>query len=263
MASNSVTLQSSVTQPLNGRVAVVAGASSGIGAATAKVLAARGAKVALLARRTEKLASLVAEIQAGGGTALAITVDVTKQASVDAAAATVAKELGSVSLVVNNAGIMLPAPITEKRTADWEQMIDLNITGLMRVIGAFTPALIEAGAKGSAADLINISSIAAQNVFPTFAVYSGTKAYVSHLSRHLRTELGPKNVRVSMIEPGIVATELQSHVTDSSVKAWLEGAEKSFAFLQPADIAEAIAYLAAQPKHVNVQQLTIMPTAQV
>lgn len=263
MSSASITLAHSVTQPLTGRVAVVTGASSGIGAATARTLAARGAKVAVLARRADKLAALVEEIQASGGIAVAYPVDVTKQSAVDAVAAAIAKDLGVVSLVVNNAGIMLPAPITETRTEDWETMVNLNITGALRVLGAFNPALIESAARGTPADLINISSIAAQNVFPTFAVYSGTKAFVSHLSRHLRTELGPKDVRVSMVEPGLVITELADHVKDQGVKDWIGGAKQAFQLLTSEDIAEAIAYLAAQPKHVNIQQLTIMPTRQV
>jgi NADP-dependent 3-hydroxy acid dehydrogenase YdfG len=258
---NSVVTHSS-THPLANRVAVITGASSGIGAATAKALAARGAKVALLARRTALLEKHVAEITVAGGTAIALAVDVTDQRSVDAATKTIATQLGLVNIVINNAGVMLPAPIAEQRTSDWERMIDLNITGAMRVIGAFTPALLEAAKRGSASDLINISSIGAQNVFQNFAVYCATKAAISHLSRNLRTEFGPKNVRVSMFEPGIVVTELADHVTDQGAKDWIFNTRQTIEVLQAEDVAESIAFTVSLPRRVNLQQVTIMPTAQ-
>jgi NADP-dependent 3-hydroxy acid dehydrogenase YdfG len=253
---------SASTLPLNGRVAVVTGASSGIGEATARLLSGHGAKVAVLARRAERLEGLVAEITKAGGTAVAVPVDVTDQASVDAAAERVGRELGRVDLLFNNAGVMLPGPIEERKTGEWEHMIDLNVTGLMHVIGAFVPALVAAAAAGATVDLINTSSIAGQYLYPNFAVYSATKAYVSHLSRHLRLELGPKDVRVSMLEPGIVATELQSHVTDQGALDWLAAAKQTMAWLQPQDIAEIVAFTAALPRHVNLQQVTVMPTRQ-
>jgi NADP-dependent 3-hydroxy acid dehydrogenase YdfG len=247
---------------LEGRVAVVTGASSGIGEATAELLAARGAKVGLIARRQDRLEALASRIARAGGIALAAPVDTTDQTSVDASAALFAEKLGVVDLVFNNAGVMLPGPIEERKLADWQRMIDLNITGLMRVIYAFVPSLLKAAAAGNRSDLINTSSIAGQYLYPTFAVYAATKAYVSHLSRHLRLELGPKNVRVSMLEPGIVATELQSHVTDQGARDWLAGAKKTIDWLQPADIAEVVAFTAALPAHANLQQITVMPTRQ-
>ncbi len=247
---------------LEGRVAVVTGASSGIGEATAELLAARGAKVGLIARRQDRLEALASRIARAGGIALAAPVDTTDQASVDASAALFAEKLGVVDLVFNNAGVMLPGPIEERKLADWQRMIDLNITGLMRVIYAFVPSLLKAAAAGNRSDLINTSSIAGQYLYPTFAVYAATKAYVSHLSRHLRLELGPKNVRVSMLEPGIVATELQSHVTDQGALDWLAGAKETIDWLQPADIAEVVAFTAALPAHANLQQITVMPTRQ-
>ncbi|WP_329395027.1 SDR family oxidoreductase [Streptomyces melanogenes] len=250
------------TLPLSGRVAVVTGASSGIGEATAEHLAQLGAHVAVLARRTERLEQLVARIAKNGGQALALAVDVTDAAAVRAAADRVAAEFGSTDLLFNNAGVMLPAPIEELATGQWQHQIDLNITGLMNVIGAFTPQLVKAAEERGVADLINTSSIAAQNIFPNFAVYSATKAYVTHLSRHLRAELGAKKVRVSAIEPGIVATELQSHVTDDGALAWLEGSKETIEWLTPEDIAETVAFVAALPPRANLQQVTIMPTAQ-
>lgn len=244
---------------LAGRVAVITGASSGIGEATAKTLAARGAKVALLARRADRLDALVAAVRAAGGEAEAWAIDVTDRAAVERTAAAIAARFGRVDLVVNNAGVMLPNPIEQTRSDQWQQQIDLNVTGLMNVIGAFTAPLLEAGAAGGAADLVNISSIGARNIFPAFAVYCATKAYVSHLSVHLRAELGAKGVRVSAIEPGLVSTELKDHVDYQGARDWLAGATT---WLAPADVAETIAFTVGLPRHVNLQTVTIMPTGQ-
>ncbi|MEV0035151.1 SDR family oxidoreductase [Streptomyces sp. NPDC050804] len=249
-------------KPLHGRVAVISGASSGIGEASAEHLAALGAKIAVLARRAERLDDLVARIEKNGGTALALAADVTEAEEVQSAADQVEAELGSADLLFNNAGVMLPAPVEELRTDQWRQEIDVNITGLMNVIGAFTPQLVKAAGQRGVADLINTSSVAAQNIFPNFAVYSGTKAYVTHLSRHLRVELGPKKVRVAAIEPGIVGTELQDHVTDQGAQDWLAGSKETMEWLTPEDIAETIGFIATLPPRVNLQQVTIMPTGQ-
>ncbi|MEV4561054.1 SDR family oxidoreductase [Kitasatospora sp. NPDC049285] len=249
-------------RPLAGRVAVITGASSGIGAATAEHLAGLGAAVALLARRADRLDGLAARIERAGGTVLALPVDVTDPAAVRAAADRVAAELGGADLLFNNAGVMLPAPVTELATAQWQRQIDLNVSGLMHVIGAFVPQLVAAAERRGVADLVNTSSIAAQNIFPTFAVYSATKAYVSHLSRHLRAELGARGVRVTALEPGIVGTELQNHVTDPGALAWLADAEKSMEWLTPEDVARTVGFAAALPPRANLQQITLMPTAQ-
>ncbi|WP_426405225.1 SDR family oxidoreductase [Streptomyces sp. R-07] len=248
---------------LQGRIAVITGASSGIGEATAEKLADLGAQVVVIARRAERLTDLVARIQKNGGSALAIAADVTDKAAVRAAADRVETELGGADLLLNNAGVMLPAPIEELATDQWQHQIDLNITGLMNITAAFTPQLVRAARERGVADLINTSSIAAQNIFPTFAVYSATKAYVTHLSRHLRTELGPKNVRVAAIEPGIVGTELQSHVTDEGAQTWLTDSKNTMEWLTAQDIADTIGFLASLPPRVNLQQVTIMPTRQL
>ncbi|WP_416985801.1 SDR family oxidoreductase [Streptomyces sp. T028] len=253
---------SAATSPLQGRVAVVTGASSGIGEAAAGKLASLGAHVVVLARRAERLHELVARIEKDGGRATAIATDVTDRAAVQAAADRVAAELGGADLVFNNAGVMLPAPVEELATDQWQRQIDLNITGLMNVVGAFVPQLVEAGGKRGVADLVNTSSIAAQNIYPNFAVYTATKAYVTHLSRQLRVELGPKNVRVSALEPGIVDTELADHITDENALAWLAGSRQTLEWLHPQDIAETLAFLATLPPRVNLQQVTIMPTGQ-
>lgn len=247
-------------QDLAGRVAVITGASSGMGRASALLLAARGARVALLARRQAALDELAGVIRGEGGTALALATDVTQEGSVATAAAAVAREFGEADLVFNNAGIMLPGAIEAQPFSEWQQQIDLNITGAMRVIQAFLPQLESAAAKGKVVDLINTSSIAGQYVYSYFAVYSATKAYVSHLTRQLRMELGPKNIRVSMLEPGITDTELQGHFTFQGATDWIANARKSIDFLKADDVARVVAFLAAQPKHVNLQQVVIMPT---
>lgn len=250
----------STTQDLQGRVAVITGASSGMGHASARVLASRGVKVALLARRQGPLEELAAEIRRSGGTALPIVTDVTDQASIEAAAAAVQREFGGADIVFNNAGVMLPGAVGQQPFSEWEQQIDLNVTGAMRVIQAFVPQLEAAAAEGRVVDLINTSSIAGQYVYGYFAVYSATKAYVSHLTRHLRLELGPKNIRVSMIEPGITDTELQGHFTFQGATDWIANARKSIDFLKAEDIAQVVGFLVAQPRHVNLQQVVIMPT---
>jgi NADP-dependent 3-hydroxy acid dehydrogenase YdfG len=250
----------SSTKDLTGRVAVITGASSGMGRATALLLAARGAKVALLARRKSALDELAAEVKREGGTALPIVTDVTDQKSIDAAAATVLREHGAADIVFNNAGVMLPGAVGQQPFSEWEQQIDLNVTGAMRVIQAFIPQLEKSAADGKVVDLINTSSIAGQYVYGYFAVYSATKAYVSHLTRHLRLELGPKNIRVSMLEPGITDTELQGHFSFQGATEWIANARKSIDFLKAEDIAQVVGFLVAQPRHVNLQQVVIMPT---
>jgi NADP-dependent 3-hydroxy acid dehydrogenase YdfG len=248
--------------PLAGRVAVVSGASSGIGAATAVRLAELGAKVAVLARRKDKLDSLVDSIYSAGGSAIALPVDVTSREAVHAAALQVADRLGSADLVFNNAGVQLISPITDLRQDDWQRQIDLNVTGVMNVIGAFVPYLTAAAEAGKPADLITTSSIAATRILEKFSVYSGTKAYISQLTRLLRVELGPKNIRVATIEPGMVDTELPDHVTDPDASQLMADLIDQIDVLQSADIAETVAFMAAVPRHVNLTEITILPTAQ-
>ncbi|MFE0474854.1 SDR family oxidoreductase [Streptomyces sp. NPDC058947] len=248
--------------PLAGRVAVVSGASSGMGAVTAERLAELGATVVVLARRQERLDGVVKNIEAGGGTALAIAVDVTDRAAVQAAADRVADRFGKVDLVFNNAGVQLISGIEELKVDEWQRQIDLNITGLMNVIAAFLPHLTEAAANGRPADLINTSSIAATRILEKFSIYSGTKAYISHLTRLLRVELGRKMVRVATIEPGMVDTELPDHVTDPDASKLMADLIHDIDVLQGADVAETVAFMAAVPRHVNLTEITILPTAQ-
>ncbi|MEU6040644.1 SDR family oxidoreductase [Actinomadura sp. NPDC047616] len=248
--------------PLAGRVAVVSGASSGIGAATARRLAELGASVAALARRKDRLDTLAEAIRADGGTALALPVDVTDRQAVQTAADQVAEHLGTADLVFNNAGVQLISGITELRMDDWQRQIDLNVTGVMNVIGAFLPHLKDAADAGRTADLITTSSIAATRILEKFSIYSGTKAYISHLTRLLRVELGPQNIRVATIEPGMVDTELPSHVTDPDASRLMAGLLTEIDPLRSADIAETVAFITAAPRHVNLTEITILPTAQ-
>lgn len=250
------------TPDLSGRVAVVTGASSGMGEATARLLAARGASVALLARRADRLESLASYIRSSGGTAVAVPVDVTDSGAMKVVAARVKDELGGASIVFNNAGIMLPNPILDHREDEWATQIDVNVRGAVATIGAFVDQLVESAQGGRPADLVNTSSIAAQNLFPEFAVYSASKAFVAHLSRHLRMELGSKGVRVADVAPGGVDTELIDHVTHDGVRVHMAASNEARTVLTGEDIAEVVAFLVALPGHVNLQEVVVMPTSQ-
>jgi NADP-dependent 3-hydroxy acid dehydrogenase YdfG len=248
---------------LAGRVAVVTGAASGIGGAVAVLLAAQGARVALLARRAERLETVAQKIRADGGEALAVVADVTDDASVDRAAAAVRDAYGTVDLVVNNAGVMLPNPIADGRADEWQRMIDTNVSGVLRIIRAFTGDLLATAGAGGTADLVNISSIAAHAVYPAYAVYSTTKAAVTHLSQVLRAELGPKDVRVTNIEPGLTETELKTHLDSEELAAQLDGMLEAIGGLPAAEVADVVAYVTSRPRHVNLRQVMVLPTRQV
>lgn len=247
---------------LTTRTAVVTGAASGMGAATARLLAANGARVALLARRTGRIDALAAEIAAAGGQALAVTADITDQASVDAAAKAVHDTYGPVDLVVNNAGVMLANPLADGRIDEWTRMIDTNLTGALRIVRAFTADLTAAAADGRTADLVNVSSIASHVSFPAFAVYGATKAALTQLSTALRTELGPLDVRVSAVEPGLTDTELGGHIDNPALREGLGDMFAAIPALGADDIADLIAYTVSRPRHVNLRHQVVLPTRQ-
>ncbi|MFJ2897640.1 SDR family oxidoreductase [Streptomyces sp. NPDC087218] len=249
-------------ESLAGRTAVVTGAASGMGSATARLLAAQGVRVALLARRAERLTELAAAIAAAGGRALAVPTDVTDQASVDAAAGLVHDTFGRVDLVVNAAGVMLPNPVDAGRADEWQRMIDTNVTGALRIIRAFTADLVAAAAEGRTADLVNISSIGAHVTFPDYAVYGATKAALTHLSTSLRTEFGPRDVRVTNIEPGLTDTELASHIDNAELSGQLDGMFEALGALSGDEIADLIAYATSRARHINLRQLIVQPTRQ-
>ncbi|WP_433268837.1 SDR family oxidoreductase [Actinosynnema sp. CS-041913] len=248
------------TYDLTNRTAVVTGAASGIGAQTALALARSGARVALLARRTERITELADTITAEGGQALAVTADVTRDLS--EAVQAVHDAYGRVDLVVNNAGVMLGNPITEGRTDEWSRMVDTNISGVLNVTNAFSKDLVEAARLG-AADLVTISSVGAHQTFPGFAVYTATKAAVTHLAANLRTELGPLDVRVTNVEPGYTDSELIDHIDNPAINAnldtWFDGVGR----LTAAEVADVVAYATSRAKHVNLRQIVVLPTRQV
>ncbi|THA66094.1 SDR family oxidoreductase [Streptomyces sp. A0958] len=249
-------------ETLAGRTAVITGAASGMGAATARLLAAQGVRVALLARRADRLEQLAAKITADGGQALAVTADVTDQASVDAAADRVHAEFGRVDLVVNAAGVMLPNPVEAGRADEWQRMLDTNVAGALRIIRAFTADLVTAAAEGRTADLVNISSIGAHTLFPHYAVYGATKAALTYLSASLRTELGPRDVRVTNLEPGLTDSELAGHVDNAELSGQLDGMFDALGGLSADEIADLIAYTTSRARHINLRQLVVLPTRQ-
>ncbi|MGM1058906.1 SDR family oxidoreductase [Saccharothrix sp. Mg75] len=249
-----------MTYDLNNRTAVVTGAASGIGAEIALVLARSGARVALLARRADRVADLAGKIQAEGGQALAVAADVTRDLS--GAVEAVHAAFGRVDLVVNNAGVMLANPLTEGRDDEWSRMIDTNLKGLLNVTKAFTSDLVQAGREGTA-DLVNISSVGAHQTFPTYAVYTATKAAVTHLSANLRTELGALGVRVTNVEPGLVHSELADHMDNPAVDAHLARWREEVPPLDPADVGDVVGFATSRPKHVNLRQIVVLPTVQV
>ncbi|MEU8692214.1 SDR family oxidoreductase [Streptomyces sp. NPDC048665] len=248
---------------LSGRTAVVTGAASGIGEALAVQLAAEGARVALLARRAERLRALVEKIRADGGEALAVAADVTDDASVDAARDLVHETFGPVDLVVNNAGVMLPNPVADGRIDEWQRMLDTNVGGVLRVIRAFGADLVAAAGEGRTADLVDVSSVGAHVPYPNYAVYGATKAAVTYLSQSLRSEFGPRDVRVTNIEPGLTQTELATHIDSTELSGQLDGMFDVLGGLTAAEVADVVAYATSRPRHVNLRQIMVLPTRQV
>jgi NADP-dependent 3-hydroxy acid dehydrogenase YdfG len=246
---------------LEGTVALVTGASSGIGAATAAALAAQGAAVALAARRRDRLEQLAAGIRSQGGTALVLECDVTDQEQAAAAVERTATELGRLDTLVNNAGVMLLGPAAGAPLAEWQQMVELNVLGLLYSAHAALPHLLRAAADGprQVADMVNISSVAGRFARNGNGVYALTKFGAGAFSESLRQELAGQYVRVSLVEPGATATELASHNRPEV----LESIRSQFGQRMEADdIADAISYIVTRPRHVAVNEMLIRPTEQ-
>jgi NADP-dependent 3-hydroxy acid dehydrogenase YdfG len=244
---------------ITGKVALITGASSGIGAATALKLAAAGAKVGIAARRAEKLESIKSEISAAGGEALVIRMDVVDPSSVEAGVKTLVDAFGSIDIVVNNAGLMPLSDVDQLKTAEWHRMVDVNIKGLLNTTAAVLPQMI----KQHSGHIFNMSSIAGRKVFKGLSVYCATKHAVTAFSDGLRMEVGQKhNIRVTCIQPGAVATELYDHITDPGYRQQMDDLAKQMTFLKGEDIGDTIVFAAAAPAHVNVAELFVLPIEQ-
>ena len=248
---------------LQGTVALVTGASSGIGEATARELAAQGASVAIAARRKDRLDDLAAEIEDGGGRALAIECDVTDQEQAKALVARTVERLGRLDIVVNNAGVMLLGPIVDAPTDEWDRMIALNVQGLLYVAHAALPHLLEAAADDPrhVADLVNISSVAGRVANSGAGVYNLTKHGVGAFSESLRQEVTRRHVRVCLVEPGQVTTELTHHLRPE-IRDVLSQRIGENEPMQAGDIADAITYVVTRPRRVAINEVLIRPTEQ-
>jgi NADP-dependent 3-hydroxy acid dehydrogenase YdfG len=252
-----------MSDELSGTVALVTGASSGIGEATARALAARGAAVALAARRKDRLERLAGEIEGAGGRALVLPTDVTDAGQARAAVQSTVADLGRLDTVINNAGVMLLGPVDEAPLDEWERMVSLNLGGLLNIAHAAIPHLLAAAeaAPRRVADLVNISSVAGRVARASAAVYDLTKFGVGGFSEAARQEFARRHLRVSAVEPGVVGTELTDHIRDGvreAARERLGGIEG----LEPEDVADVIAYIVTRPRRVAVNEMLIRPTEQ-
>ena len=235
------------------KIIAITGASSGIGAATAELLAGRGSKVVIGARRTDRLEALAAKIRAAGGTVLVQPVDVTDQDSVDQFIHAALTRFGRLDVLVNNAGLMPLSPLAALKLDEWNRMIDVNIRGVLHGIAAVLPIMQQQGSG----QVINIASIGGHAVYPTAAVYCATKYAVLAISEGLRQE--NDKIRVTVISPGVTESDLADTITDPGAKAMMEDFRKIA--LPARAIAEAIAFAVDQPSGVDVSEIIVRPTA--
>jgi NADP-dependent 3-hydroxy acid dehydrogenase YdfG len=243
---------------LDGKVAVITGASSGIGEATVRALAAEGAVVVAGARRKERLEGLADEVARGGGKAVAVECDVTDEGQAHGLVRRAVEEFGRIDILVNNAGVMLLSTVGKGLSDQWREMFEVNVMGLLYATHAAIGHMKEQGSG----HLVNISSVAGRKVTRSSnGVYAGTKFAVNAISEGLRQELLEDNIRVTIVEPGAVATELPDHITDEDARESISGLFK-LERLQAEDIAEAIAYAVTQPDRVSVNEVLIRPTQQ-
>jgi NADP-dependent 3-hydroxy acid dehydrogenase YdfG len=252
-----------MTQRLDGTVALVTGASSGIGAATALALAAEGASVALLARRRDRLDEIKARIESAGGTAFAVEADVSDQQQAADAVNHVAAQLGRLDTVVNNAGLMRIGPAVDADPADWDHMLSVNVQGLLYVTRAALGHLIAAAADSprGVADVVNISSTAGRVARPGTAVYALTKFGIGAFSEGLRQEVLGKRVRVSLVEPGTVRTEITDNLPQAD-RETLDLRTEGMVKLEPVDIADAVTYVVTRDRRVAVNEILVRAAEQ-
>lgn len=247
-----------MTKPrLQGRVALVTGASSGIGEATAAALAREGAAVAVGARRADRLDALVQRIEADGGRALALDLDVTDEAQCQSAVDRTVGELGRLDILINNAGVMLLGPVEGADTEDWRRMMSTNVLGALYMTHAALPHLL-----ANRGDLVQMSSVAGRTAQAGAAVYNASKWGLNAFSESLRQEVTGRGVRVVVVEPGVVATELMDHITHEGTKEMARGMAQQMRQLQPDDVAAAVVYAVTQPAHIAVNEVLVRPTDQ-
>jgi NADP-dependent 3-hydroxy acid dehydrogenase YdfG len=251
------------TENLSGTVALVTGASSGIGEATAVALAQQGAAVAIVARRKDRIEALASRIVDAGGTALAIEADVSSQEQAQALVERTVSELGRLDTLINNAGVMLLGPAVGAPLEEWDRMIGVNVQGLLYCAHAAVPHLLQAAQDSprKVADMVNISSVAGRVARNGSGVYNLTKHGVGAFSESLRQEVARRHVRVSLVEPGAVATELPSH-NRPEILEQLQSRFGDMERMQADDIADAISYIVTRPWHVAINEMLIRPTEQ-
>ncbi|WP_018885744.1 SDR family oxidoreductase [Paenibacillus massiliensis] len=238
------------------KVVIITGASSGIGEATAKELAAKGAKLVLAARREDRLKKLQQEIEAQGGKAIYHVTDVTSHTQMEELAKEALQAFGKIDVIVNNAGVMPLSPIAELKVNEWDQMVDVNIKGVLYGIAAVLPFMRER----KEGHIINVSSIAGHLVFPASSVYSGTKFAVRAITEGLRAEECVNNIRTTIISPGSTNTELIEAISGPELKSNITEAMKIA--IDPSGIARAIAFAIEQPADVAINEMIIRPTIQ-
>jgi NADP-dependent 3-hydroxy acid dehydrogenase YdfG len=247
-----------MTGPLLGTAALVTGASSGIGAATAQRLAAEGAAVSLVARRRGRLDELVAAIRAEGGRAVTVEADVSRNDEAIGAVERTVAELGRLDTLVSNAGVMHLGPALDSPTAEWDQMLAVNVAGLLYVTHAALPHLVRAAETSTrgVADVVNISSTAGRLARPGGGVYSLTKFGIAAFAESLRQELVPRRVRVSVVEPGSVDTELVMHMRED-VRRYAQSQTAAIERMRPEDIADAVAYIVTRDRRVAINEILV------